>query len=492
MRGNGLQALVRRSAVVQIGLVALLVVVAVGTFLSYRDGVRRADSVRQTLLALQALRGEVLSAETGLRGYTLSRQPSFLAPYRNAFGRIDEQERRLRGSLPPSALPRLASVERIVDDWRANFAEPTVGYVRRGRVAAAMRLTDTGAGKARIDRVRVLVAGLSATERTRLERVQDRLDRRGALAIVATIATFLLIVGANIVLRRRLHRKVIRPMTKLADAARAFGGGDLGRRIGARGGVREAAVAAEAFDAMAAQLEKTVLRLREVDELKSQFVASVSHELRTPLTSMSGFVGELMEPDGDPLTEDQREMLGIVERNVGHLEELIDDLLLLARLDAGQMRLELADVDIAELLRDVCTDLGPALRDRAIALEVDAGGRPVVAADRARLRQTFANLVGNAIKFSPREGRVAVCARSAGDGAVVEIRDEGPGIPPDELPHISERFFRASTAVGVKGTGLGLTISREIVELHGGSLDVRSTVGEGSTFRVHLPATGGR
>jgi signal transduction histidine kinase len=142
---------------------------------------------------------------------------------------------------------------------------------------------------------------------------------------------------------------------------------------------------------------------------------------------------------------------------------------------------------VAELLEELCGELRPAMRERAIALEVETDARPVVAADRARLRQTFANLVGNAIKFSPPDGHVAVRALSVGEGAIVEICDEGPGIPEDELPRLCERFFRASTAVGVKGTGLGLTISREIVELHGGRLEVRSTLGEGSTFRVRLP-----
>jgi signal transduction histidine kinase len=277
-------------------------------------------------------------------------------------------------------------------------------------------------------------------------------------------------------------------MTALADAARAFGDGDLGQRVSVRGGVGEVEVAADAFDDMAARIEEMVLRLRELDELKSHFVASVSHELRTPLTSVSGFVGVLLEPGGEPLSDGQREMLAIVKRNAGYLEALIDDLLLLARLESGQMTLELRDVDVAELLEELCAELQPAVHERAIALDVEADGRPVVAADRARLRQTFVNLVGNAIKFSPPAGRVAVRALSEGEEAVVEICDEGPGIPEDELPRLCERFFRASTAVGVKGTGLGLTISREIVELHGGRLEVRSTLGEGSTFRVHLPA----
>jgi signal transduction histidine kinase len=487
MRGHGLQALVRRSTVAQIVLVGVVAGVAAAMFLGYRGDVRRADAVRETLLGLQELRGEVLSAETGLRGYTLTRRPSFLAPYHEAFPRIAEQERRVRALLPDATRPRLAEVEALVEDWRTGFAEPVLSRLRAGRTRAATAVIDAGAGKARIDRVRRLVADLAATERGRLVREQDRLARRSTLGLAAIAAAFLLAVLGAMALRRRLEARVGRPMIALAGAARAFGDGDLGQRVSVRGGVREVEVAADAFDDMAGRIEEMVLRLRELDELKSHFVASVSHELRTPLTAISGFVGELLEPDAEPLSDDQRGMLAIVARNAGYLEALIDDLLLLARLEAGHMSLDLHDVDVAELLEELCAELRPATRERAIALEVETDARPVVAADRARLRQTFANLVGNAIKFSPPDGHVAVRALSVGEGAIVEICDEGPGIPEEELPRLCERFFRASTAVGVKGTGLGLTISREIVELHGGRLEVRSTLGEGSTFRVHLP-----
>jgi signal transduction histidine kinase len=488
MRGHGLQALVRRSTVAQIALVAVVAGVAAAMFLSYRAEVRRADAVRETLLGLQELRGEVLSAETGLRGYTLTRRPSFLAPYREAFPRIAQQEQRVYALLPEATRPRLKEIQAVVEDWHTGFAETVLSRLRAGRARAAMEVIDAGAGKARIDRVRRLVADLAASERARLVREQDRLALLSTVGLAAIAAAFLLAVLGAMVLRRRLEERVGRPMTALADAARAFGDGDLGQRVSVRGGVGEVEVAADAFDDMAARIEEMVLRLRELDELKSHFVASVSHELRTPLTSVSGFVGVLLEPGGEPLSDGQREMLAIVKRNAGYLEALIDDLLLLARLESGQMTLELRDVDVAELLEELCAELQPAVHERAIALDVEADGRPVVAADRARLRQTFVNLVGNAIKFSPPAGRVAVRALSEGEEAVVEICDEGPGIPEDELPRLCERFFRASTAVGVKGTGLGLTISREIVELHGGRLEVRSTLGEGSTFRVHLPA----
>jgi signal transduction histidine kinase len=213
----------------------------------------------------------------------------------------------------------------------------------------------------------------------------------------------------------------------------------------------------------------------------------VSHELRTPLTSMKGFLGELTDAGGDPLTADQREMLAIVERNATQLEALIDDVLLLARLEARHLPLVAEDVDLREVLEDLCAELRPLVRDRELTLELDVAQACSVSGDRVRLRQTFANLLSNAIKFSPPGGRVDVRAEGDAQSVVVEVADQGPGIPADELARISERFFRASTARGVKGTGLGLTIAREIAELHGGRLEVRSAVGAGSRFRILLP-----
>jgi signal transduction histidine kinase len=358
--------------------------------------------------------------------------------------------------------------------------------LRAGRDGDARRLFDSGAGKRRIDHVRALVAQMSAAERQRLRVEQDRLQSWSVAGLSAVGLGVLLVIATTAMVRRRLQAWVVRPVVELAGAARGFGEGDLSRRARV-GGVAETVSAATTFNAMADRIEEMIVRLRELDELKTSFVASVSHELRTPLTSMKGFIGELTDDDGDPLTGGQREMLAIVERNTTQLEALVDDVLLLARLEARHLPLAHERVDLAGVLADLCEEMRPLVRERELALEIDVAGAGSVIGDRARLRQTFANLLSNAIKFSPPGGRVEVHAADADAGVLVEVADEGPGIPTDELARISERFFRASTARDVKGTGLGLTISREIAELHGGRLEVRSTVGVGSQFRVHLP-----
>ena len=489
MKGTRLQSLLQRALAVQLVLAVAVVVAAVALFVGYREEARRGDEVRQSQLALQALRGEVLSAETGLRGYAITLDPSFLEPYEQAFVTIERQLTQLRAQLPSAQQGRLRATAATVQDWRENFAERALTALRSGRRGTALRLFDSGTGKRRIDRVRRLVTQMAAAERLRLSTERDRLESRAAVGLTAIGLGALMVFAGAFMLRRWLVASVVRPVVELAGAAQAFGHGDLTRRAHV-GGVAETVTAATSFNTMAERIEEMVARLRELDELKTSFVSSVSHELRTPLTSMKGFLGELSDPDGDSLTPDQREMLAIVERNAATLEALIDDVLLLARLEARHLPLAQDTVALAAVLEDLCAELRPLVRERELELALDVAAAGEVSGDRLRLRQTFANLLSNAIKFSPPGGRVDV--RAAGDAheAVVEVADQGPGIPADEIAHISERFFRASTARAVKGTGLGLTIAREIAELHGGRLEVSSTVGAGSRFRIHLPREG--
>ena len=486
MTGIRLQTLLQRGQALQLVLSAAVLAAAVVLFLGYRSEAQRSDQVRESLLALQALRAEVLSAETGLRGYTITRDPSFLAPYERAWPVIARELAQLRAALPASQRPDLSTAAAVIFDWRDNFAERALTDLRNGHRAPVVARFDSGAGKRRIDHVRRLVAQLSGAERLRLRAERDRLESRATLGLSAIGLGALFVLGAALALRRRLQALVVRPVVELAAAAQQFGDGDLTRRTPISG-VAEAVSAERSFNAMAERIEEMVARLRELDELKSSFVASVSHELRTPLTSMKGFLAELTDAGGDPLTDDQREMLAIVERNAAQLVALIDDVLLLARLEARHLPLVPEEVDLREMLEDLCADLRPLARDRELTLELDVAHACSVSGDRVRLRQTFANLLSNAIKFSPPGGRVDVRAERDAENVVVEVADEGPGIPADELARISERFFRASTARGVKGTGLGLTIAREIAELHGGRLEVRSAVGAGSRFRILLP-----
>jgi PAS domain S-box-containing protein len=230
-------------------------------------------------------------------------------------------------------------------------------------------------------------------------------------------------------------------------------------------------------------------RLRELDKLKDEFIALVSHELRTPLTSIRGYTELLLDGAAGDLSDDQRQFLGVVERNSQRLLHLVGDLLFLAQIEAGKLALDVGAVDLAAVASESVEAARPAADEKQITLTLATGPVPLLAGDHSRIGQLFDNLVSNAVKFTPSGGRVDVRVRSSRGRAVIEVRDSGIGIPKAERKFLFQRFFRTSTATqqAIQGTGLGLAISKAIVQAHGGSIAVESEEGAGTTFRVSLP-----
>jgi signal transduction histidine kinase len=229
-------------------------------------------------------------------------------------------------------------------------------------------------------------------------------------------------------------------------------------------------------------------RLRELDRMKDQFVSSVSHELRSPLTSIVGYVELLVRGEVGELNDDQREFLDIVDRNCTRLTKLVDDILFVARVDAGRLSLSLDWIDVAEVAATSVQSAGPAAEGKDVDLRLDAApGMPPLWADATRIGQLLDNLISNAVKFTPEGGAVTVAVAQQDSSAHLEVRDTGVGIPPDEVDQLFVRFFRASTSSVAAGTGLGLSITKSIVEAHRGTITVESELGGGTTFLVDLP-----
>ena len=230
-------------------------------------------------------------------------------------------------------------------------------------------------------------------------------------------------------------------------------------------------------------------RLRELDRLKDEFIALVSHELRTPLTSIRGYTELLLDGEAGKLTGDQRQFLGVVERNAHRLLHLVGDLLFLAQVEAGKLVLDIGALDLGNVASESVETARPQAEAKNITLTLATGPVPLIAGDRARISQLLDNLVSNAIKFTPEGGRVDVRVRALKQRAVLEVRDSGMGIPAGEQEFLFQRFFRTSTATeqAIQGTGLGLAISKAIVEAHAGRISVTSEEGEGTTFQVTLP-----
>ncbi|MGH2572587.1 MAG: ATP-binding protein [Actinomycetota bacterium] len=239
------------------------------------------------------------------------------------------------------------------------------------------------------------------------------------------------------------------------------------------------------------QQRDTMKRLRELDQMKSDFISITSHELRTPLTAIRGFVKTLIR--NRPRISDQQEMefMAIIDRHSERLSRLVDDLLLVTRIESGTIRLQVERVELAAFVHHMVESFGPDERSR-IRVEVDAHpGRVMI--DPLRVDQVLRNLVGNALKFSPAGSPVSVAATADNGWLRLSVADRGVGISESDLPHIFDRFHQAGPVLTreAEGAGLGLYITKRLVEAMEGSIEVSSTPGEGSTFLVSLPVTVG-
>jgi two-component system, OmpR family, sensor kinase len=484
---NQLRTVLRRSARAQAAALTLILVLATGLFFLGRGLERQVRGEEESIIALQALRAEVVTAQSSVRGYTLVRRERFLGPYRVAVPAVRRAIADLRSSIEADESARVARIEDLFGDWRRRFAEPTIAFVRQGRTEDAEALARTGSGKRRIDAIKAVLADLVAEERWEIAAAEDLGELLGALTIAGIAA---LCVGVLLALRTALGRLNVRltdPLDEVAVASRRLGGGDLSARVQERG-VDEVAVVGRSFNKMAGDIEDLIGELRQLDELKGEFVSAVSHELRTPLTSIKGFLESVLAEEPGPLNEQQREELEIVYRNATRLQDLANDLLTLARLESGRIEMELRRLDLCGLLGELRRELQPAARKRGLDIRLDCGRALEVEADSLRLHQALGNLIANAIKFSREDERVGLRALGRDGEVLIEVSDQGVGIPADEVPRLKERFYRATTAGDAQGTGLGLAITAEIVERHGGHLEIESQVGSGSTFRIRLPA----
>jgi signal transduction histidine kinase/ligand-binding sensor domain-containing protein/CheY-like chemotaxis protein len=249
-----------------------------------------------------------------------------------------------------------------------------------------------------------------------------------------------------------------------------------------------------------ATIARQAEKLREVDQLKSQFFANISHELRTPLTLTLGPLQDALDGRFGPLREDFAGQIEVARHNAQRLLGLVDQLLDVVRLDAGRLRLRLRRGDLAAAVRQRVESLLPLAERRGIELSLEAPAEPVEAwFDEVQIEKVFDNLLGNALKFTPPGGKVhaAVVAQADDPRIAVSVRDTGPGIPADQLERVFERFYlvEASASRRWPGAGIGLALARQLVEMHGGTLTAQSSEGEGACFTVtlrrgrdHLPA----
>jgi signal transduction histidine kinase/CHASE3 domain sensor protein len=234
---------------------------------------------------------------------------------------------------------------------------------------------------------------------------------------------------------------------------------------------------------------RDVSREHDAARAKEEFVATVSHELRTPLTSIVGYLEPVADGELGALNDEQSAFLDVVDRNAQRLLRIVNDLLFVARADAAVANRAAHRVELVDVVAESVASAQRTAREAGVDMSVTACARPPVVGDPQRLSQLVDNLVSNAVKFTPRGGRVDVRVAVVGEHAEIEVRDTGIGIPAADLPRLFERFFRSRNAVGaaIGGTGLGLSVARQIARAHSGDIAVESVEGSGTTFRVILP-----
>ena len=310
----------------------------------------------------------------------------------------------------------------------------------------------------------------------------------GLLAIIGMLA-----LAVAIVVAAMLTRRITTPLRRLTEASRDLAEGDFARRVPSdaiEDGPIELSELGLQFNAMAERLQQSIEIIRRDRDRSREFLADVSHELRTPISALRTFNELLVEGAADdPST--RAEFLETSRLQLERLDWLAQNLLELSKLDSGLVLLDLRPEDLRASVEQAVEQSLATARRRGVQLRMDRPEAPIqIRHDPVRIGQVVTNLVGNAIKFTPRGGEVTVQVRGEPDGSgTITVADTGIGIDAGELPRIFDRFFRGSRASEARGSGsgLGLAIVRSIVEMHGGTVSVESRLGAGSTFRVALP-----
>jgi signal transduction histidine kinase len=250
----------------------------------------------------------------------------------------------------------------------------------------------------------------------------------------------------------------------------------------------QVAAALTTVDAFGRQ-RQAVEQLERLNRAKSEFVSIVSHEFRTPLTGIQGF-SEMMR-DEELTMEEMREYAGDINKDSQRLNRMINEMLDLDRMESGRMTIHPEPIDLNSVVDEVAGRVRPNAPNHTLTLDLQPD-LPQIQADRDRMTQVASNLLNNAVKYSPTGGRITVTTRADGTDVRLDVRDEGLGIPPEALETIFERFSRVDSQAtkDIQGTGLGLPIVRQIVQLHGGKVWAESELGKGSVFHVVLPLAG--
>ena len=368
---------------------------------------------------------------------------------------------RFDGGPPPGGQP---------PEGGRSFPRMPFGPPRRGPVMAPIQHDDT------------VVAMVWVPPLTGVRRFAE------AVGTPLVIGVLFLLIGGTAIAALVVFRPAQARLRAVEDAARRFGEGDLTARAPAIGGDEVTAVA-EAFNRMATDLAARQKQLVEADRARRQLLADVSHELMTPLTAIRGYAETLALPQFMPSSKEGQRAVKVIEEEGERIERLVGDLLELARFEAAGISLELDNVDVDEIFERVVERHAKTAQEKGVEIVVAPHDDIRMIGDPHRLEQAMQNLAANALRHTPPGGQVTLGASREAGVVRITVSDSGVGIPPEHLPHVFDRFYKADQSRSTTGgSGLGLSIVKAIVERHGGTISVRSRQGVETVFEVSLPA----
>ena len=472
-------------------LVAAAFTILVLTLSELRVTTSQANRSKDVTSATLVLEKDVLQLDAAFRGYVTTGDRRFLRAFKDA-----------RTELPPAtaALDRSAAgregqelrarnLVTAVDEYVSDYALPFIGIAELNAAVARSPAAVTE-GRKRIDAIQRQVSRALTAENdlasARVSSATSQANRAIVLGLAALGISVLLVLLFGV----ELSRAVAHPVRRVSEAAKRVAGGDLSVRLPEHGPAEVHDLSAS-FNEMAASLERSKheleeqnRQLRESERLRSELISVISHEVRTPLACVLGYTSLLQTRPVDEAT--RQEYLSIIADEARRLEGLVGDLVDVRRIEQGRLEMEPQAFDLGALVQEQVRIFKGRSERHTIELN-STGGPLVVRADRNRVAQVIANLLGNAVKYSPEGGAVEVEAAVQNGDVRVSVRDHGIGISEADRPRIFTKFFRGSKGLGgIGGMGLGLAVSREIVEAHGGRMGFESKVGRGSVFWFEL------
>jgi signal transduction histidine kinase len=477
-------------------LVAAAFTILVLTLSDLRVTTSQANRSKDVTSATLVLQQGVLQLDAALRGYLNTGDRRFLRAFRDARDELPAAT----AALDRSAAGREAQESRArglttaVEQYMDDYAVPLIGIAELSPAVARSPVAVTE-GRRYIDGIRRQVTQVLTAENdlasARVSSATSQANRAIVLGVAALGISVLLVLLFGV----ELSRAVAHPVRRVSEAAKQVAGGDLSVRLPEEGPAEVHDLAAS-FNEMAASLERSKYeledqnrQLRESERLRSELISVLSHEIRTPLACVLGYTSLLQTRPADEAT--RQDYLSIIADESHRLEGLVGDLVDVRRIEEGRLELDAEPFDLGTLVEEQVRIFRGRSERHTIQLD-PVSGPLLVRADRNRLAQVIANLLANAVKYSPDGGIVEVRAAVRNGNACVSVRDHGIGIPAADRSRIFTKFFRGSAGLGgIGGMGLGLAVSREIVEAHGGSMSFESEVGRGSIFWFEVSVNAG-